>query len=111
MLFLKLLLKLNHALTIPKGVTNIGASAFRNCSGITNITIPDGVTSIDTYAFYNCTNLENVYYEGTAKDWAEISIEINNSYLTNATRYYYSEAEPVDEGNYWHYVDGVVTVW
>jgi hypothetical protein len=24
---------------------------------------------------------------------------------------YYSETEPTDTGNYWHYVDGVVTEW
>lgn len=33
--------------------------------------------------------------------------------LTNATRYYYSETQPVEEGNYWHYAEDGVTlvVW
>jgi hypothetical protein len=31
--------------------------------------------------------------------------------LTSATRYYYSESQPTDEGNYWHYsTDGVTPV-
>lgn len=36
-----------------------------------------------------------------------------HDYLIDATRYYYSQTEPAldDEGNYWHYVDGVITIW
>ena len=34
-------------------VTAIGASAFRDCDGITSVTIPDGVESIGNYAFAN----------------------------------------------------------
>ena len=45
----------------------------------------------------------SVYYEGTAEEWAEISIASENYNLTNATRYYYSESQPTEEGNYWHY--------
>ena len=26
-------------------------------------------------------------------------------------RYYYSETAPTDSGNYWHYVNGVPTIW
>ncbi len=32
--------------------------------------------------------------------------------LTNAIRYYYSEIEPADDGNYWYYdKDGNIVVW
>lgn len=41
-------------------LTNIGSSAFSNCSGLTSITIPNSVTSIGNYVFQNCTNLTNV---------------------------------------------------
>ena len=34
---------------IPEGVTSIGWSAFRGCSGLTSITIPSSVTSIGEY--------------------------------------------------------------
>ena len=35
-----------------------------------------------------------------------------NNELTNATRYYYSDSQPTEEGNYWHYDEnGEVTVW
>ncbi len=97
-------------LVIPNGVTSIGNYAFRVCRNLTSITIPDSVTSIGDWAFYGCSSLTSVYYHGTESEWAEISID-SNSDLPSATRYYYSESQPTDGGNYWHYVDGVPTVW
>ena len=28
-----------------------------------------------------------------------------------STRYYYKEETPVEQGDFWHYVKGVPTVW
>ncbi|MDY5676547.1 MAG: leucine-rich repeat protein [Eubacteriales bacterium] len=102
------------SITIPASVTSIGSYAFYNCTSLTSVTIPESVTSIGKYAFDNCTSLTRVYYKGGESDWNNISINNSgnyNSYLTNATRYYYSEEKPINNGNYWHYVDGVVKVW
>ena len=77
----------------------------------TDLVLPNGITDINQSAFENCTSLTTVYYSGTAQDWAKISISSYNTSLTNATRYYYSESAPTKSGNYWHYVDGVVTKW
>ena len=41
-------------------VTSIGASAFRECSGLTSVTIPNSVTSIGDYVFYNCSGLTSI---------------------------------------------------
>ena len=93
---------------------SIGYYAFRYCSSLTSITIPESVTSIGYYAFYYCTSLTRVYYKGGESDWNNISIDNTYNYnynLTSATRYYYSEEKPITGGNYWHYVDGVVTEW
>ena len=125
-----------HELThvaIPNSIISIKMYAFAGCSKLTHITIPDSVTFIDSEAlsfegmtsviigknvsdiyykaFINCKNLTTVYYKGSAADWTRIQIYNDNNYLKNAVRYYYSEEEPTDNGNYWHYVDGVVTVW
>ncbi len=45
---------------IPGYVTEIGESAFRDCSGLTSVTIPNSVTSIGWYAFNACSGLTAV---------------------------------------------------
>ena len=46
------------------------------------------------------------------EEWEEIFINgAYNQNLTGARRYYYSDSEPTEEGNYWHYVDGEIVVW
>ena len=95
-------------------VTSIGNYAFYDCDSLTSVVIPDSVTSIGNYAFYNCSSLTDVYYTGSEAEWQVIDIDHvydGNSCLTNAARYYYSETAPTTEGNFWHYVDGVPTVW
>ena len=47
-------------MTIPDGVTSIGAEAFYYCSGLTSVTIPNGVTSIGADAFFGCRGLTSV---------------------------------------------------
>lgn len=99
------------SIAIPDSVTSIGNQAFLYCTSLTSVTIGNGVKSIGTNAFRGCTALEKVYYKGTAADWGKISINSNNTYLTDAKWYYYSESKPMGSGNYWHYVDGKPTVW
>lgn len=45
---------------IPNSVTSIEDSAFRYCSGLTNIIIPNSVTNIGMYAFSGCYGLINL---------------------------------------------------
>ena len=101
------------SITIPDSMTSISDSAFESCSGLTSIVIPDGVTSIEISAFRSCDSLNVVYYGGTESDWAEISIGSSNDDLTAATRYYYSETQPTEDGNFWRYAEDGVTpvIW
>ncbi|MBQ6864101.1 MAG: leucine-rich repeat protein [Clostridia bacterium] len=48
------------SVTIPDSVTSIGGSAFENCTKLTSVTIPDGVTSIGDGTFSGCTKLTSV---------------------------------------------------
>ena len=123
------------SIEIPDSVTTIGNYAFHGCTSLTSITIPDSVISIGNWAFYWCTSLKTVviggsvtsigehacrgwgadkiYYKGTSSDWSTISISANNDSLfaSDDLIYYYSETEPMADGEYWHYVDGVPTLW
>ena len=76
------------SITIGNSVTSIGSGAFSSCSSLTSITIGNSVTSIRYEAFYKCSKLKTVYYKGTQAEWEKISIEKNNSYLTNANIIY-----------------------
>ena len=50
-------------------VLEIGASAFKDCLGITSVTIPEGITKIGNQAFFNCSSLEDVSVPSSATTW------------------------------------------
>jgi uncharacterized repeat protein (TIGR02543 family) len=92
-------------------VSSIGDFAFAGQSRLRDVTLPSGLNNIGRYAFSDCSNLEIVYYNGTEEEWNNITIGLNNSCITSASRYYYSETMPVTDGNYWRYVNGIPTIW
>ena len=48
------------SLTLGDGIQYIGAQAFRNCVGLTDIVIPNSVTYIGEKTFFGCQKLKNV---------------------------------------------------
>ena len=74
-------------LVITSGVS-IREGALQGCETLTSVVIASSVTTIYRSAFANCTNLTDVYYTGTEEQWTAMSIDANNSYLTNATIHY-----------------------
>ena len=102
------------SVTIPDRVTIIGNSVFYKCDALESLIIGSGVTSIgDGIIYYESydAKLKSVYYGGSAEEWNTIAIGKYNGNLTDATRYYYSATAPLEEGNFWHYIEDVPTVW
>ena len=53
-----------------------------------------------------------VYYGGTnIISWDEITIDDKNNQLRNAKIYCYSESEPDNDRNFWHYAEDIPTAW
>jgi hypothetical protein len=48
------------SLVIPNSVTSIGVMAFGLCKGLTSIVIPDSVTIIEEGTFFECSGLISV---------------------------------------------------
>lgn len=71
-----------ESITIPEGITSIGAYGFYNCTSLENITIPSTLTSTGNYSFSSCSG-SNVYYNGTLEQWMKITFD--NSGQTEKT--------------------------
>ena len=90
---------------------NIYKNVFYNISWYFDyIIIPSNIKTVGENAFGPYSNYV-IYFKGTKEDWDTISLGSSNTNLSNATRYYYSETEPTEEGNYWYYdTDGMTPV-
>ena len=125
-------------ITIPETVETIGASAFYNCVSLDNVFIPDSVTVINANAFLGCTSLSTfvlgrnavindsstlgncpcsedvIYFHGSVEEFNSLTKAFNYQFIN-----FYSEEEPTQEqlsllpagSLYWHYVNGVPTLW
>lgn len=97
-------------------LTYIGREVFLYCSSLESMILPASIISVGAHICRFCDNFTTLYYGGTQEQWdylAENSSNLRNwnTTLCAAERFYYSEEEPIFEGNYWHYVDGVPTIW
>lgn len=87
-------------------ITSIADYTFMNCEKLQSIVLPSSVTSIGSKAFFMCNSPLIVYYGGNSEQWEQLENK------PQSTPYFYSETEPQQEGNYWHFgEDGNVIVW
>lgn len=98
-----------YHLTIPNNVNSL-YNSFRDCK-VTDIVIPTKLISFPGQSFY-CCGIENVFYCGNEIEWNLISISVDSKYaFKNANIYFYSETEPTESGNFWHYENGIISIW
>ena len=95
--------------------TSIGYQCFASCTRLESIVIGHEMDRIGNLVgdcgFSTCTSLTRVYFEGNQTEWNAISLNQEKATLEAKGLYFYSENEPGEAGNYWHYVDGVPTIW
>ena len=70
--------------TIPNSVTNIGSSAFYNCSSLTSVTMGDSVEILGADAFYACSGLRSIVIPNSVTNIGS-SAFYNCSSLTSVT--------------------------
>ena len=98
--------------TLWNGLKTVDNYFFGECTSLVSVVLPGTVTKISSNVFYLCESLESIYYLGTAEEWANVKLADKTEYFVNADIYFYSEDEPAEEGNYWHYSEsGEVVVW
>ena len=56
------------AVSLPEGLTSIGAYAFADCANLTSVEIPQSVTKVGDQAFY-CINLKEVFVQSETAAW------------------------------------------
>lgn len=97
---------------LPDNVTAIPIYAFWGCDNLKSIVIGANTDTISLAAFMDCPNLDTVYFKGTADEFRDMHINTSyNDSFINAEKYFYSQTQPSDSGNYWHYAaDGVTPV-
>ena len=106
------------SISIPNGTNILYESQFNGCTNLKYVIIPNSITNIATSAFGSCDNLRYILYKGSAEEWQNISIsyipDLDNpstNDLQDCLIFYYSEEEPDESGNFWHYDNGTPTIW
>ena len=92
-------------IALPDGIEYIGNYAFEECTSLTEIVIPAAVKELGIEVFIRCENLTSIYYEGTSQQWNAL-VAVNGAtdgMSSSTTVYFYSETEPTESGNYWHF--------
>ncbi len=102
---------------LPEGLESIGKDALR-ATNIRRFILPRSLRFLGKGAFGGCATLPSgekaalpdLYYGGSAEEWR--TLKNTDGWEADGIRvFFYSEAKPTSEGNYWHYVDGVPAAW
>jgi hypothetical protein len=108
-----------QTIKLPKNLTTIeGNYALGNNPALESIVIPASVTTIKARTFSGDKNLKSVFFAATSKPatletkWDSKVGDGEKESADEVRSYLYSETAPASNPtNYWHYVDGVPTVY
>ena len=106
------------------------SAAYVKGVGIEYLIIKKDTALVDIIIMYLSPKLDTFYYEGTEEEWESVTVDTEyiprgftppsriekvnanvSAFMERLTVYYYSETEPTEDGNFWHYVDGVPAKW
>ncbi len=73
------------SVNIPEGVTSIGEDAFRLCVKLNTVTLPKSLKIINLGTFYGCSKIKAVNFNGSAANWAKVSVKGENTPLLKVT--------------------------
>ena len=97
------------SIALPESVTSIGINAFYECYNLRTIIFGKDVKSFYGKSFGGCDKLDCIFYTGTQQQWEQIEVldydEEGMYYFERAVTYFYSEEQPTEEGNFWHYAE------
>jgi uncharacterized repeat protein (TIGR02543 family) len=88
-----------------KGIANEG---FADATHIGALVAGKNLTYIGANAFKGCPLLNRLYYKSDSADWQGVEAE-DGGYLPKI--YFYSQENPREEGNFWHYLYGEIEEW
>ena len=93
---------------LPSTITSV-SNSFRECN-FEWIVIPKSLKIIEGQSFYLCPTTMITFYMGNEDEWNSVAIS-DKSTAINSNVYFYSNVQPENNGKYWHYVDGIPTIW
>ena len=88
---------------IPEGVTVIEEDAFSSCTAMQTVVLPSTLTTIEDSAFLDASSIAAIFFKGTEEQFDAIDISDNNDPMLSAKVFFYSEAQPTESGDFWHY--------
>ena len=122
-----------ESVQLPSNLEAISQHAFSGCENLNTLNIPESVKRIEYGVFRDCSSLKivlhagltfisenvimsvnRVYYHGNIDDFTAVLGDSTGRDLAIVLQrtFYYSEVEPTDERNYWHYDNnGNVVEW
>ncbi len=100
-------------LNFNPGLEFIGDKAFFNCTNIFTVVLTDTIMEFGSNAFFGCTGLFAAYYIGTAEQYEQINMRIDNYWINElAHTFFISEEAPAAPGPYWYYDEnGDIAQW